>query len=181
MSAGQYAPPWADEDKEWLRQLWMYRDEHGRALSTRQIGETMGRSKNSVVGVAHRLDLPPRQSPIKRREGAPAPRKPARAGADTLPALASVSIVPAVVPTRAPGSAAMRPQIVAPPQDSHVAARSLLRAVSKRDCCWPIGDPGTKGFRFCDAPAHPGKPYCAEHCALAYARPGQRENAEAAA
>ncbi|MDW8442977.1 MAG: GcrA family cell cycle regulator [Acetobacteraceae bacterium] len=37
-------------------------------------------------------------------------------------------------------------------------------------CCWPIGDPGSPGFRFCGAPALIGKPYCAEHAAIAYVR-----------
>lgn len=37
-------------------------------------------------------------------------------------------------------------------------------------CCWPIGDPGTPEFRFCGAPALSGKPYCAEHAAIAYVK-----------
>ncbi|AOX17628.1 GcrA family cell cycle regulator [Kozakia baliensis] len=37
-------------------------------------------------------------------------------------------------------------------------------------CCWPIGDPGTPGFHFCGAKPLPGKPYCAEHAAMAYVK-----------
>ncbi len=37
-------------------------------------------------------------------------------------------------------------------------------------CCWPIGEPGTKSFRFCDDSASPGKPYCAAHAAVAYVK-----------
>lgn len=37
-------------------------------------------------------------------------------------------------------------------------------------CCWPIGEPGTKAFTFCDAPSAPGKPYCQEHVAVAYVK-----------
>jgi GcrA cell cycle regulator len=37
-------------------------------------------------------------------------------------------------------------------------------------CCWPIGEPGTKSFRFCDAEATAGKPYCAEHAQIAYVK-----------
>jgi GcrA cell cycle regulator len=46
-------------------------------------------------------------------------------------------------------------------------------------CCWPIGEPGTAGFRFCTAVALAGKPYCEEHAALAYvrAKPDRREDA----
>ncbi|MDX2101093.1 MAG: global cell cycle regulator GcrA-like protein [Alphaproteobacteria bacterium] len=46
-------------------------------------------------------------------------------------------------------------------------------------CCWPIGHPGTPEFRFCGAPAAPGKPYCAEHVAVAYIK--QRPQRERAA
>ena len=37
-------------------------------------------------------------------------------------------------------------------------------------CCWPIGDPGTKSFRFCDDMSAAGKPYCDEHAKLAYVK-----------
>lgn len=37
-------------------------------------------------------------------------------------------------------------------------------------CCWPFGDPGTPGFHFCGAKPLPGKPYCAEHAAIAYVK-----------
>lgn len=36
-----------------------------------------------------------------------------------------------------------------------------------RTCQFPIGE---NPFRFCDTPSEPGKPYCAEHCAIAYVR-----------
>ncbi len=44
------------------------------------------------------------------------------------------------------------------------------RAIRTVPCCWPIGEPGTKGFRFCDAEAMPAKPYCAEHAQIAYVK-----------
>nr|WP_294915092.1 GcrA family cell cycle regulator [uncultured Neokomagataea sp.] len=37
-------------------------------------------------------------------------------------------------------------------------------------CCWPFGDPGTPGFHFCGARPLSGKPYCAEHAAIAYVK-----------
>ncbi len=37
-------------------------------------------------------------------------------------------------------------------------------------CCWPLGDPGTKQFRFCGGDPIPGKPYCTEHAQLAYVK-----------
>jgi GcrA cell cycle regulator len=38
----------------------------------------------------------------------------------------------------------------------------------KHPCCWPIGEPGTPGFRFCDDLNVEGKPYCPDHCGQAY-------------
>ena len=38
-------------------------------------------------------------------------------------------------------------------------------------CCWPVGHPGEKGFHFCGERPVPGKPYCADHAAVAYVRP----------
>ena len=46
-------------------------------------------------------------------------------------------------------------------------------------CSWPHGHPGDKDFHFCGSRPVPGKPYCAEHAALAYVKPKER-NANAA-
>ena len=43
-------------------------------------------------------------------------------------------------------------------------------------CCWPIGEPGTPDFRFCDGPALTGKPYCAPHAEIAYVRVRDRRS-----
>ena len=37
-------------------------------------------------------------------------------------------------------------------------------------CKWPIGHPGDEDFYFCGKEVIPGKPYCAEHCLVAYRR-----------
>jgi GcrA cell cycle regulator len=36
-------------------------------------------------------------------------------------------------------------------------------------CKWPIGDPKSQDFHFCGDSALLGRPYCATHCAEAYA------------
>jgi GcrA cell cycle regulator len=46
-------------------------------------------------------------------------------------------------------------------------------------CMWPIGHPGDEDFHFCGASPLQGKPYCADHAAIAYIRP--KENKEKAA
>ncbi len=51
---------WTPERVDNLRRLW---DE---GLTTAEIGKQIGVSKNSVVGKAHRLELPSRPSPIRR-------------------------------------------------------------------------------------------------------------------
>ncbi len=35
-------------------------------------------------------------------------------------------------------------------------------------CHWPVGDPKDADFHFCGEQTVTGKPYCAEHCKLAY-------------
>ncbi len=65
---------------------------------------------------------------------------------------------------------------------SRPAAQRLAAVMEPRrrsaTCCWPLGDPGTPGFHFCGATPLPGKPYCAEHAALAYVKlRDRRENA----
>lgn len=56
-----------------------------------------------------------------------------------------------------------------PPRQKAAAAR--LMEVKGPTCSWPHGHPGEKGFHFCGAKPLAGKPYCAEHAALAYVRP----------
>jgi len=163
---------WNDETIARLRQLW----EEGH--STAEIGRRMGVTKNAVVGKAHRLALPPRPSPI-RREAAEGhvPRRSVtrRATGPTLPALPSSATLPALSPAPAPGApAATAPCArVAVPPCAPVQLRAVpMPRVSVRvaTCCWPIGDPGTASFRFCDDGAMASKPYCAQHAALAYVK-----------
>jgi GcrA cell cycle regulator len=60
----------------------------------------------------------------------------------------------------------------APKPVRRVAAQAPSRQsrVSDRQCHWPIGHPREPGFHFCGAPAIDDKPYCENHCNLAYRR-----------
>ena len=40
----------------------------------------------------------------------------------------------------------------------------------RKKCQWPFGDPATDNFYFCEQPTLESRPYCKEHCALAYRR-----------
>ncbi len=69
-------------------------------------------------------------------------------------------------PTTTPPPPAPRPVTPAPlPRLASVLARPYGRVIT---CLWPIGEPGTRSFHFCDSPSEPGKPYCCEHIKLAY-------------
>jgi GcrA cell cycle regulator len=156
---------WTEETIERLRALW------AEGLSTAEIGRRMGISKNAVVGKAHRLNLPARPSPIRRdaNAGAPRPPTPRRVTGPTLPPLATSQAAPLPELPRAPLAAKPIPPEPVP------APKPALRPVTPRigrsvACCWPIGEPGTSSFRFCDADAAPGKPYCADHAAVAYVK-----------
>lgn len=139
--------------------------------STAEIGRRLGVSKNAVVGKAHRLALPPRPSPIRRDAAAPRGPQPPRVSGPTLP--------PVGAPEAEPHAEA-QPARNAPPASPRAAGvlRSVPIAAATRisPCCWPIGEPGTPSFRFCDAPAQGGKPYCAEHAQLAYVRVRDRRD-----
>ncbi|HEY3848215.1 MAG TPA: GcrA family cell cycle regulator [Acetobacteraceae bacterium] len=170
---------WADETIVRLRELW------SEGHSTAEIGRRLGVSKNAVVGKAHRLDLPARPSPI-RREGERPPSRPCpprRFTGPSLPPLSSTSVSSmalgsagltpaqpaAQLPPRPPVIIAPRPaplpRVAQPPASP--PPRPYGRVIT---CCWPIGEPGTRSFRFCDGASVPGKPYCLEHAQLAYVK-----------
>jgi GcrA cell cycle regulator len=161
---------WSDEIIARLRALW---DE---GHSTAEIGRRLGVSKNAVVGKAHRLDLPARPSPIRRDGSGPSQRtrSPRRVAGPTLPPLVSThggNYAPAARPSMAQprpyAPPAPRPVQAPPAPRVQVTPRPFARTVA---CCWPIGEPGTKSFRFCDGDAMLGKPYCQEHAQLAYVK-----------
>lgn len=146
---------WTPERIEELTQLW----NAGHSASV--IGKRLGVSKNAVVGKAHRLKLPARPSPIRRQSKTAAPvRKPAPAL--TKPLAAPVS-VPAPPPAPAAREVVARPPMIRPRQQPVPRQQP-----SPRQCQWPIGDPTKPDFHFCGEAAVPSKPYCSDHCAVAY-------------
>ena len=180
---------WSDEIIGQLRALW------AEGHSTAEIGRRLGVTKNAIVGKAHRLDLPARPSPIRRDPDAAPVRRATvrRVEGPTLPPLPSsvvdadpgmpvfaqeVAPVPprppviaraimAAPPAPRPMVQVPRPVAVAPPRPLVAAPRPYGRVVT---CCWPIGEPGTREFHFCDVPSEPGRPYCEEHVKIAYVK-----------
>ncbi len=172
---------WSEEVIGRLRMLW------SEGHSTAEIGRRLGISKNAVVGKAHRLDLPSRPSPIRREagpNGGSRRAQPRRTAGPTLPPLTST----AAPPPAGSGAAATRSlaeqpageragtdlaprrtvqPLVAPATRVQGLPRTYGRTIA---CCWPLGEPGSKSFRFCCDDSVPGKPYCEEHAKLAYVR-----------
>jgi GcrA cell cycle regulator len=148
-----------------LRKLW---DE---GHSTAEIGRRLGISKNAVVGKAHRLDLPARPSPI-RFDGPRAPRPRHRPPAPRLADIAPLASLKAP-PKIARAARTTRPPPLLPAIPRKFEANRPIQ-LGKAPCCWPIGDPGTSGFRFCGDRAVAGKPYCVDHCRIAYTTPRDR-------
>ncbi len=176
---------WDDETIRLLRDLWT------QGHSTAEIGRRLGVSKNAIVGKAHRLDLDARPSPIRRDVVKPAADRPApfpRMAGPTLPPLASANAtasLPAPIPTNIQTlrpAVALSPRPVAPAPAAPPVSRPAVPAApvqtrrSAPSCCWPIGEPGSKTFRFCDDTSVPGKPYCDEHARLAYVRIRDRKD-----
>ncbi len=148
---------WNEEIIARLRALW------AEGHSTAEIGRRMGISKNAVVGKAHRLQLTARPSPIRR--GDEAPRRPAPARRPAPPSMPSE-------PPRPPSAVQVEERPAPPPLRAVVpSTRSAARSTP---CCWPIGEPGSPDFRFCDEPAIAGKPYCEAHAQLAYVKARDR-------
>jgi GcrA cell cycle regulator len=154
---------WNDETIARLRSLW------GEGHSTAEIGRRIGISKNAVVGKAHRLGLASRPSPIRREPGGlPRVAPPRRVIGPTLPPLSAPPVLPAAPERHAP-----EPRLVPEPRPTPalISATAGVPAGGRvQACCWPLGEPGTKSFRFCDAGSVPGKPYCLEHAQIAYVR-----------
>jgi GcrA cell cycle regulator len=169
---------WDEETIRHLRDLWT------QGHSTAEIGRRLGVSKNAIVGKAHRLDLDGRPSPIRREAAKPVTDRPPaypRMAGPTLPPLASANVHAVAPPPsnvqvlRSPPVIGPRP-VTATPVVTPAAPRPVMPSApiqtrrSAPSCCWPIGEPGTKTFRFCDDTSLAGKPYCDEHAKLAYVK-----------
>ena len=154
MSTAAQTYDWNAEAIAKLRGLW---DE---GHPTAEIGRRLGVSKSAVIGKVHRLRLPGRPSPIIQAAPTESRPRPKRAPIPNLAEMMSIQVC---------GHAAGQPG--APTNGEPGAAPLSLPVRSKtiaRTCCWPIGDPGTRGFRFCDTSAILGKPYCEDHAKVAY-------------
>ena len=147
--------PWNESNVERLRELW------DQGLPTAQIGKLLGFTKNAVVGKAHRIGLERRPSPIRRTAVKP-DRKKARS--PIIPKLNFENTKEEVVEKQ-------KPQ-----KNFQPVIKNLFTNSVKRGCEWPDGHPDESDFKFCGKERFEDKPYCLQHCAVAYVIPEKEES-----
>jgi len=141
---------WNDDNVGRLKELW------DQGLPTAQIGKLLGFTKNAVVGKAHRIGLERRPSPIRRTAVKP-DRKKARS--PIMPKL-NFEKKSEIIHNHLTEVRVFQPNI-----------KNTLTSKSKRGCEWPLGHPDETEFHFCNKERFEEKPYCLDHCSLAYVVP----------
>ena len=144
---------WNESNVARLKELW------DQGLPTAQIGKLLGFTKNAVVGKAHRIGLERRPSPIRRTAVKP-DRKKARSP---------------IVPTLKFEDEKEESKEVFKQQAFQPAIKNLFLSQNKRGCEWPEGHPDESDFKFCGKNRFEDKPYCIDHCAVAYVIPEKEE------
>ena len=147
--------PWDDNNVSKLRELW------DQGLPTAQIGKLLGFTKNAVVGKAHRIGLERRPSPIRRTAVKP-DRKKARS--PIIPKL-NFEVKKDEVKENMVHHQTFKPVV-----------KNLFTKNVKRGCEWPEGHPDESDFKFCGKERFEDKPYCIDHCAVAYVIPEKEES-----
>ena len=152
---------WDDKNVARLKELW------DQGLPTAQIGKLLGFTKNAVVGKAHRIGLERRPSPIRRTAVKP-DRKKARS--PVIPKLNFENQSASDNKENENSSAKIfYPKI-----------SNLFHSTAKRGCEWPEGHPDEDEFHFCGKDRFEDKPYCMDHCAVAYVIPEKEDTKPAA-
>jgi GcrA cell cycle regulator len=143
---------WTAEEETILRQKWTH-------LSAREIGKLINRSKNSVVGKAHRLEL----EDIKPKKVIPKPRPSHKKKAvDTVATMVPIRKLPKAPTFYAPA----RPLSGLPPIGIMELTGDTCRAI--------VGHAADGLATYCGDFTFPKKSYCPTHCALYYREPEKR-------
>ena len=165
-----------------------------KGLSTSEIGRRLGMSKNAVVGKLNRLGWNAKAGTIKLVT--PQGKSPAASKTKTLSrgAVKKPAVKTPVKKTTTTKSATVAgvkktdtksaPKATVAAKETKVSSKSSAKnlAIHQRiiqhslemanlkpnQCRWPIGDPDSENFHFCGKTVFSGKPYCYEHCRLAY-------------
>lgn len=149
---------WNDENVARLKELW------DQGLPTAQIGKLLNFTKNAVVGKAHRIGLERRPSPIRRTAVKP-DRKKARSPIMPILNFESQNVKTTHTPFI--------------PLNFQPSVKNIFSSISKRGCEWPEGHPEEDEFHFCNQERFEDKPYCINHCEVAYVIPEKDEGKQA--
>lgn len=165
---------WTDEALQQMLTLL------GEGHSTAEVGRRLGCSKGAVIGKARRNGWEGRPSPIIRDGREPKPKhknyhpmsRATRQDAVRLPELASITVKASSLDER---RAAQLSRSSVMTQVAPVVETAPV--YSREPCCFPLwADKPT--HQYCGAKARLGRPYCDEHCRVAYshANPDPRRN-----
>ena len=137
--------------------------------SSAEIGRRLGITKNAVVGIAHRLGLPSRPSPIKRDpDAAPKLSAPRRRPPIVLPPLSSEQAVAIAV------LHAMPVPIDEAPARGRRSAPPVHQAEGCRFPLWPHSARAPVPPTFCGKPRIGTTSYCAECAERCFSPAGKR-------
>ena len=163
---------WTDKKIEKLKQLWE------KGVPTAEIGKRLDFSKNAIVGKVHRLGLSNRNSPIKTSSNKV--EKVKKNTSKKVEEVVSTSVKKAkVTPVKTPVSKVeTKEKFEKTKNESQKTSlkqskKAVLEGVSLSEltfdrCCWPLDDANSDEFRFCGKKVFKNRPYCLEHCAMAY-------------
>lgn len=153
-----FHPSWTEEELIILRREWP------KGTVSREIGYLINKSKNAVIGQAHRLKLgnrvpgntSPRRPKADKTEGQPRPK---RAPRDNMP--------------RKPTPPKFYPEAVPLTTDAPISIGELNTCT-----CRAIVGHGPDGLAvYCGDMVFQNKPFCEGHCAMYYQLPDQRHRA----
>jgi GcrA cell cycle regulator len=133
-----------------LKQYW------AEGLTTRDIGAKLMATRNAVIGKVHRLGLLPRSNEQARTsvKAKPKPKPEPEPKLKPEPEPKSTKTTP--------------PKPVVNPVIPKGDACTATMALVADSCRWPLGDPYTDRFMYCDKKKIADYPYCEEHCRKAY-------------
>ncbi len=167
---------WTDKKIEKLKVLW------AKGVSTAEIGKRLDFSKNAIVGKVHRLGLSNRNSPIKtsspkiEKVKKTATKKVHEEEIKTIKSVKKSSVKTAQISqvkavdkkkTSKKNESQKLPEPIKQKKIPQQEGVLLIDLASDR-CCWPIDDVNSENFHFCGKKVFKNKPYCLEHCAMAY-------------
>ena len=149
---------WDDRQIDILKAEWP----KGK-LSSSEIGNLVGKSRNAVIGKSHRLKLGNRTPSGDRRSGSDRKERPPRVKTIRAPKIAMAIIKKATPPRFYPEAV---PLTTKPPIS--------IGELKAQTCRAPVGHGQDGLVVYCGDFTFADKPYCEGHCAMYYAPPRER-------